>query len=133
VEILRGTVLVVGALTIGLMAGVFSLYANAIMPGLRATNDRTFVGCFQAIDRAIINPAFLATFFGALVFPGMAAVLHISADERSVLPVEPCRVRALPLRRNRHLDRQRAAQRRDQGRRTCRRDPGCRHRSPAVR
>jgi uncharacterized membrane protein len=86
VEILRGTVLVLAATTMGLMAGVFGLYANAIMPGLRKTDDRTFVGAFQAIDRAIINPPFLMTFVGALLFSGVAAALHLPDGERSVLP-----------------------------------------------
>jgi len=40
---------------------LFCLYANAIMPGLGRTNDRTFVGAFGSIDRAIINPLFLAS------------------------------------------------------------------------
>jgi hypothetical protein len=34
---------------------VFGLYARTIMPGLGKTDDRTFAGPFQAIDRAIIN------------------------------------------------------------------------------
>jgi len=86
VEIVRGAVLVVAALTMGLMAGVFGLYANAIMPGLRATDDRTFVGAFQSIDRAVINPLFLATFFAALASSGLATALHLPRGERSVLP-----------------------------------------------
>lgn len=85
-EFLRGAVLVLAAVSMGLMAGVFGLYANAIMPGLRRTDDRTFVGAFQAIDRAIINPLFMATFVGALVSTGLAAVLHVPKDVRSVLP-----------------------------------------------
>src|SRR5262245_35753885 len=85
-DIVRGTVLVAGALAMGLMAGVFGIYANAIMPGLRQADDRTFVGSFQSIDRAIINPLFLSTFFGALLLPAAAAVLHVSDDQRPVLP-----------------------------------------------
>ena len=84
-EFLRGAVLVLAASSVGLMAGVFGLYANTIMPGLRRTDDRTFVGAFQAIDRAIMNPLFLATFVGPLVFTGLGVVLHISDDQRSVL------------------------------------------------
>jgi uncharacterized membrane protein len=68
----------------GLMAGVFWIYGNAIMPGLRRTDDRTFVGSFQSIDRAIINPSFMATFFGALMLTGAAAALNVS--EGDVLP-----------------------------------------------
>ena len=75
-----------GHLDDGLMAGVFGIYSNAIMPGLRRTDDRTFVAAFQSIDRAILNPAFLATFLGALVFTALAALLHLGDDDRPVLP-----------------------------------------------
>jgi uncharacterized membrane protein len=71
----------------GLMAGVFSLYAHTIMPGLGRTDDRTFVGAFQSIDKAIINPWFmLGGFFAALVFTALAAGLLIGEKWRSVLP-----------------------------------------------
>jgi uncharacterized membrane protein len=85
-DVLRGAALLAATVTVGLMAGVFSIYANAIMPGLRRVDDRTFVGAFQSIDRAIINPLFLATFLGALVLTGLAAALHLGSDGRSVLP-----------------------------------------------
>ena len=68
------------------IAGVFGVYSNAIMPGLRVTDDRTFVRAFQSIDRAIINPVFMAIFFGALLLSGVAVLLHFPDDERSVLP-----------------------------------------------
>ena len=85
-EVFRGAVLIAATITTGLVTGVFFAYANSIMPGLRRTDDRTFVGAFQALDRAIINPLFMACFFGALVFTGLAAVLHLDADNRPVLP-----------------------------------------------
>jgi uncharacterized membrane protein len=85
-ELLRGIALLAATMTVGLMAGVFCLYANAIMPGLGRTDDRTFVGAFQATDRAIINPLFLGTFLGALVLTGVAAALHLGRDGRPVLP-----------------------------------------------
>jgi uncharacterized membrane protein len=81
----RGAALVAATMTLGLVAGVFGLYAHTIMPGLRRTDDRTFVAAFQSIDKAIINPLFLASFFGALVLTGLAAALHLGADNRSVL------------------------------------------------
>jgi uncharacterized membrane protein len=83
-ELLQGVALIAATVTMGLMAGVFSLYSHAIMPGLRRTDDRTFVGAFQAIDTAIINPWFMPMFFGALVFTAIAAALHLG--EGSVLP-----------------------------------------------
>ncbi|MBV1853187.1 DUF1772 domain-containing protein [Catellatospora sp. NEAU-YM18] len=70
----------------GIMAGVFGLYAHTIMPGLRRTDDRTFVGAFQAIDRAIINGWFLGGgFLGALVLTGAAALLYLGAPDRTAL------------------------------------------------
>lgn len=83
-DFLEGASLVAATMTTGLVAGVFGLYAHTIMPGLRRTDDRTFVGAFQAIDRAIINPLFMLAFFGALIFTGLATVLHLG--EGSILP-----------------------------------------------
>jgi uncharacterized membrane protein len=56
------------------------------MPGLKNTDDRTFVGAFQAMNRAIMNPWFMTTFFGALILLGVAALLHIGAERRHLLP-----------------------------------------------
>jgi uncharacterized membrane protein len=72
--------------TSGLMAGVFGLYAHTIMRGLGKTDDRTFVGAFQAIDRAIINPLFMLSFLGALVLSGVAAALYLRDDDGGALP-----------------------------------------------
>jgi uncharacterized membrane protein len=63
-EILRAATLVVATITTGLMAGVFAIYANAVMPGLRRSDDRTFVRAFQSIDTAIIIPLFLPRSWG---------------------------------------------------------------------
>ena len=42
-DVLREAVLLAATMTMGLMAGVFGIYSNAIMPGLRRTDNRTFV------------------------------------------------------------------------------------------
>jgi uncharacterized membrane protein len=83
-DALQGIVLLAATLAMGLMAGVFWIYSNATMPGLRRTDDRTFVGAFKEIDTAIINPPFLSTFLGALLLSGAAAAL--SASDGDVLP-----------------------------------------------
>jgi uncharacterized membrane protein len=81
---LRATSLVGATITMGLVAGVFALYAHTIMPGLRNTDDHTFVAAFQSMDRAIINPWFMATaFLGALVFSIAALLLNLG---HSALP-----------------------------------------------
>jgi uncharacterized membrane protein len=83
---LRAAALVAATGLTGLMAGVFGLYAHTIMRGLGRTDDRTFVGAFQELDRAIINPWFMVSFLGALAFTAVALVLHLREAERSVLP-----------------------------------------------
>src|SRR2546421_9992734 len=85
-DFIRGAALVAATLTMGLMAGVFGLYSHTIMPGLRKTDNRTFVGAFQAIDRAIVNPWFMPAFVGALLFTGLGAALCLGARFRAVLP-----------------------------------------------
>jgi uncharacterized membrane protein len=85
-EALQGACLLAATLSVGLMAGVFGLYAHTIMPGLGKTDDRTFVGAFQAIDRAIINAWFIPVFLGALVLTAVVAVLSIGEERRDVLP-----------------------------------------------
>lgn len=71
---MQAVALLAATLTAGLMAGVYGIFALAIMPGLRATDDRTFVAAFQAIDRAIVNPLFMLWFFGPLLFAAAAAL-----------------------------------------------------------
>ncbi len=75
---LRAISLLGATITMGLVAGVFALYAHTIMPALRNTDDRTFVAAFQSIDRAIINPWFMTTaFLGALLFTVAAVLLNL--------------------------------------------------------
>jgi uncharacterized membrane protein len=83
---LETATLIAATLTMGLMAGIFSVFAHAIMPGLGRTDDRTFVGAFQSIDKAIINPWFMPAFMGALVLTGLAALLRLFGDRGAVLP-----------------------------------------------
>ena len=82
----RTSVLILATMATGFVTGVFALYGNTLMPGLRATDDRTFVGAFQSIDRAIINPWFMSCFFGALILTGLAAVLLFGSSGRAALP-----------------------------------------------
>jgi uncharacterized membrane protein len=86
VTIVRSTVLIASTLTVGLMAGLFYAFFYAIMPGLRTTDDRTFVLTMQRINVAILNGWFLICFVGALVLMAAAAALHFPAAHRAVLP-----------------------------------------------
>jgi uncharacterized membrane protein len=74
---LRALSLLAATITMGFAAGAFALYAHTIMPGLKKTDDHTFVAAFQATDRAIINPRFMITAFGgALAFTIAAVVVN---------------------------------------------------------
>jgi uncharacterized membrane protein len=84
-DVLRTGVLITAVMTTGLVAGVFADWSNAIMPGLREVDDRTFVAAFQALDAAITNPLFLGGFTGALLLIGLSAALHLRAGQRPVL------------------------------------------------
>jgi uncharacterized membrane protein len=81
---MRTAILLGSTLTMGLAAGAFAIFAHTIMPGLHNTDDRTFVSAFQAIDRAIINPWFMATAFAG---PALLAVAATATNlGRSPLP-----------------------------------------------
>ena len=76
--LLRSVTLIAATITMGLAAGTFAVFAHTIMPGLHKTDDRTFVEAFHQIDRAIINPWFMAGgFLGALVLTLAAAATNL--------------------------------------------------------
>jgi uncharacterized membrane protein len=50
-----------------------ALRTCSVMPGLRRTDDRTFVSAMQRINVAILNGWFMLSFFGALVVMAVAA------------------------------------------------------------
>jgi len=78
--------LLLAALTTGLVAGVYLFYAHTVMPGLGRSGDQTFVAGFQALDRAILNPWFMVTaFLGAPILTAAAAPFYLSDPARGVL------------------------------------------------
>src|SRR6478752_2811705 len=56
------------------------------MPALRTADDRTFVTTMQRINVAIVNAWFLICFVGSLALLAAAAVVHLPAGHRTVLP-----------------------------------------------
>lgn len=53
--IVRTVVLAAATLLTGLMAGLFFAYSCSVMPGLSATDNRSFVRTIQWINRRILN------------------------------------------------------------------------------
>ncbi len=70
-----GLVLGAALVAMALIAGLFYSFSVAVMTGLADVDDRTFVDAMQRINRAIENPAFFASFAGALLLTALAAVL----------------------------------------------------------
>lgn len=84
-EVLFAAALIAATMTTGIAAGVYQLYAFAIMPGLRRTDDRTFVAAFQQIDKAIVGPFVLVFFLGPLALTALAAALSFGTDQQAGL------------------------------------------------
>lgn len=84
-ELAKGSTLIAATITMGLVAGLFYTFAQAIMPGLGRSDDSVFVAAFQAIDKAINNPWQAIGFVGAPVFTVLAAALHLGADDQAAL------------------------------------------------
>lgn len=64
------------AIGTGLMAGLFFAFSVAVMPGLRRLAPADGLQAMQAINRAILNPLFLAVFVLTVL---LAAAVAVSA------------------------------------------------------
>ncbi|MCX4690028.1 DUF1772 domain-containing protein [Kitasatospora purpeofusca] len=81
-----GPVLATATAATGLMAGLFFAFDVAVMPGLAAGDDRTFVTAMQHINASILNPVFGAVFVGALAVPAVGTwLLHRSGQRAATL------------------------------------------------
>jgi uncharacterized membrane protein len=67
-------VLIAATVAMGLIAGVYYAFACAVMPGLHASDDLTFIQAMQQINVKIENPVFFASFFGAFGLTCAAAI-----------------------------------------------------------
>ncbi len=61
----KNMLLVLTTLTVGLTAGLLFGYQVSVIPAFRELSDTAYITAFQAINRAILNPAFLLVFLGA--------------------------------------------------------------------
>ena len=78
----RTSLLLLATLAAGIGTGFFLTYAYTIMPGLGTTDDRTFVGAFQGLERTFgsfettVNWPVMVAFFGAPLLAAAAVVVH---------------------------------------------------------
>ncbi|MFJ3227201.1 DUF1772 domain-containing protein [Streptomyces sp. NPDC086783] len=68
-----GGVLGAAAVATGLVAGVFYVFACAVMPALARSEDRVYVEVVQNVNEVIQNPVFLLSFLGALLLTAVSA------------------------------------------------------------
>lgn len=68
---------VVAVVLAGLGCGIFFTFSTGVMPGLRRSDDRTFVTAMRGINRAVVNPAFLLPIFLSPVALGVAGVVAL--------------------------------------------------------
>lgn len=66
-------VLIAATVATGLSAGVFYIFACAVMPALARSDDRTYVEVMRNINTVIQNPVFFLSFMGALLLTGLSA------------------------------------------------------------
>mgnify|MGYP006287560661 CR=1 FL=1 len=60
----------------GLSAGLFYAWAVSVIPGTKRVPDATYLETMQAINRAILNPAFFLIFFGSLLLLIVSTIQH---------------------------------------------------------
>ncbi len=70
--------LIVTTTCVGLIAGLFYSYSCSVTLGLNKLPDTQYISAMQSINRAIQNPIFFASFFGALVLLPICTYLKYS-------------------------------------------------------
>lgn len=75
-------ILVITMTLIALQAGLFYAWSCSVMPGFARLADREFVSAMQKTNRAILNPVFFASFFGAPIFLIISTVFHYHQSSR---------------------------------------------------
>ncbi len=72
-------ILIITALLLALIAGLFYSYSCSVNPGLKQLGDSEYIGAMQSINRAILNPVFFLSFIGALVCLPISVFVNFTA------------------------------------------------------
>ncbi len=70
---IKAVSLFIAIILTGLSAGLFCGWEVSVIPGTRRVGDNVYIETMQAINRAIINPAFMVIFFGTFLMQGLSA------------------------------------------------------------
>ena len=68
----------------GLSAGLCFTWANAITPGIGRLDDMSYLISFQQMNRSIINPMFIITFFGPSII-GVISLIAFRGASRTII------------------------------------------------
>lgn len=71
-------ILILAATSTALIAGLFYSWQVSVTPGIARIGDKAYLESFQAMNRAILNPAFFASFIGTLILLSVATFLTYS-------------------------------------------------------
>lgn len=82
-RLLQLLALLASTLSVGLMAGLFTGFSYAVMPGLRILDDRSWIAGMQHINKVILNGWFLPAFIGSVLFTAAALALNWFSGNRS--------------------------------------------------
>jgi len=76
-------VLIATTVATGLVAGLLFAWAVSVMPGLRSSDDDTYLSTFRAMDAAIVsNVFFVIAFVGAPLLTAVAVLIHLDDGAR---------------------------------------------------
>jgi uncharacterized membrane protein len=82
-ELWQNAVLIAATVTTGLVAGLLFAWAVSVMPGLRGSDDATYISTFREMDAAIVsNVYFVIAFVGAPLLTVAAVLLHLDDGAR---------------------------------------------------
>ena len=71
-------ILILTAVTTALVAGLFYAYTCSVNPGLGNLADAEYLAAMQSINKAIQNPIFFLSFFGAFFLLPLSVYQHYS-------------------------------------------------------
>lgn len=73
---LKSFILYIAVLLSGLSAGLFYAWAVSVIPGTQRISDTSYLESMQAINRAILNPAFYLVFMGPVIALSISTFQH---------------------------------------------------------
>ena len=78
---IKSIVVIASIILTGLSAGLFYAWSVSVIPGTLRVNDSTYLETMQAINRAILNPAFFLVFFGTIVFLSIGSIYQFNTSQ----------------------------------------------------